>query len=221
MLIEQVVQPEESLAVQSTKRKRKSVRFAEEYNTVLTIQSLESLTVEEMDQLWYTGHDFRRFKQIGLMLCEQSRVTSFFPTLLSDGYSSSQPRLDLWSVHATSQRGMEAWVAPLKHGKQRKISRRQIRQAVLEAQKRLRALNIDKDKSMDVIYKVSTRISEPARKYAMRLGLADFHAIKPTTAGGQQQTESGRRSSSINPRDYRKSCLLELKQRPSQRLHDA
>lgn len=192
------------------KRKRKSVRFDSRV-TGWSIPLLSELAQEEIDLLWYNHFDFRNFKQIARLICRESKGSTF-AVLLSDGYSCSQQLLDLWAVHGRSQRGLEHALVP-SHGNQRRINRRINCNAVIDAQDRLQSAGANFEDSAEIISKIASKLSSPARDFATRMGLADQRAIYD-----RQIAPPRRRQSNYTPRQDQTDCLAELRRRPSQLL---
>ena len=135
--------------------------------------------------------------------------------LLRDRYCTAQHQLDLWVVHGRSLRGLEYMITRERCDEHR-MSRRNHRLAVLDAQDVLRRTGVD---NAAMIAKIASATSKQAREFATRMGLADYRAL-------QQECQSptvppARRQSSYLPRPGRPPCLTEWSRRPSQIMHTA
>eukprot|EP00545_Synedropsis_sp_CCMP1620_P007963 CAMPEP_0119024548 /NCGR_PEP_ID=MMETSP1176-20130426/32088_1 /TAXON_ID=265551 /ORGANISM="Synedropsis recta cf, Strain CCMP1620" /LENGTH=213 /DNA_ID=CAMNT_0006979875 /DNA_START=23 /DNA_END=664 /DNA_ORIENTATION=+ len=209
-LIEHDVQDEIVIVDHPMKRKRKSVRFDQRV-IGYCIPLLSEISQEEINQLWYNKFDFRNFKQIARLICRESRGSTF-AVLLSDSYACSQELLDLWAVHGRSQRGLEHALVSA-HGNQRKANRRRSCEAVIDTQDRLQHAGVDDEQVAELISQIASKISEPAREFASRMGLADQRSIYNC-----QVAPLGRRQSSYILREEQTDCLTTLRRRPSQQL---
>ena len=198
-----------------TKRQCARVRFEDcAVDTSGRVPVQSELSIDKIRSRWYSHSDFQRFKHTAQLICMESQASPLVG-LLRDRYCTAQHQLDLWVVHGRSLRGLEYMITRERCDEHR-MSRRNHRLAVLDAQDVLRRTGVD---NAAMIAKIASATSKQAREFATRMGLADYRAL-------QQECQSptvppARRQSSFLPRPGRPPCLTEWSRRPSQIMHTA
>jgi hypothetical protein len=159
-----------------TEKKPICVRFDERLEVIACyVPPRSELSVDEIEECWYSASDFHKFKQTSRLISRETRGSPF-ARLLKDSYgtrSTSQHLLDLWVMYAKSMRGLEHAIVQT-HGIQRRMIRQVNREAVISAQDRLSHSGAD---ISIILARVSRGISRPASDFAAGMALADLQAV--------------------------------------------
>ena len=162
----------------------KHVRFAEvNENLYHTFDPIITKDIEELREFYVLTDELREIKRLGFLACEEAKRTGL-AGLLSEIYGQSnerdiQDRLNYWCRMGSACRGLERF-ANEELSKRRNILRKRAIVSVLEAQQQLKnEKGID---SANVLRRLSEVYTEQARLFAIRLGMADYHAIQTAKA---------------------------------------
>lgn len=133
----------------------------------------------DIGSTWFGSGEIRQMRSVAFRRCRASKAKSTLGTLLCKSYGSSQQVLDLWTMYAESQRGLEGW-ANETHGEIRKNLRATATSEVVKLQKSLKKKTRRKEKGYieESLSRIAQRGSKDAKDFAIRMGLADEKAAR-------------------------------------------
>jgi hypothetical protein len=148
-------------------------------SVVCTLPNREDFTEEDHELLWFSKADYHMGRSAAKVISRES-VRFGLSKHLDDTYteknSDAQERLQLWTSHGDSRRGLERW-ANKEHGDKRQQQQFDAIMAVLEAQDELLASSRNCKVDVEKLRKVSHKATKTARHFARMMGKADSFAM--------------------------------------------
>lgn len=165
---------------QSSIMAARQVRFhGEESSVVCMLPNREDFSSDDHEALWFSKSDYHMSRSQAKVISRESARFGLSKNL-DDTYSEKNPeaqeRLQQWSIHSDSRRGLERW-ANREHGEVRQQDQFKAIMAVLEAQDELLASSNDGKVDSEKLRKVAHKATKTARQFARMMGKADSHAM--------------------------------------------